>query len=75
MIRIMIVNPIRKIKEIDLEEVHFCKDSKAKYRVHLTVGMMVATGACYIGTAYNMPWLIHLATTANAMTAIIWIWE
>lgn len=58
-----------------LDAVHFCKMSKAKYRAHLTVGVIFATAAGMLGLAYGHPELAHLAAVANCITAIMWIWE
>lgn len=58
-----------------LDAVHFCKASKAKYRTHLTVGVVIATTVGMIGVAYGHPGFAHFAAVANCVTAIMWIWE
>jgi hypothetical protein len=60
---------------MNLDNLHFCKADKVKYRKHLTVGVMVATVCGFVGTAGEVTWLINLASIANTITAIIWIWE
>lgn len=62
-------------RKIDLEKVHFCKRSKAKYRVHITIGVLATAVLAMFGTAYSHEWLQHFATGANVVTAILWIWE
>jgi hypothetical protein len=61
--------------QFDLSQLHFCKADKVKYRKHLTVGMVVATAAGMVGTAYDVVLLLHVAAAANCVTAIWWIWE
>lgn len=60
---------------IDLSKVHFCKSSKAKYRLHITVGVFVSAGLAVYGTATGHEGFTHFATVANVVTAILWIWE
>ncbi len=63
------------LQNFDLNTVHFCRTSKAKYRVHLTMGIVIGTVASVAGVVFDMLWLTHLATATNAITALIWIWE
>lgn len=65
---------LRKMR-IALDRVHFCKTNKAKYRLHLTIGVLASTGLAVIGTATGHDGLTHFATTANCVTCIMWIWE
>lgn len=60
---------------VDLNKVHFCKASKAKYRVHLTVGMIVSTILSVVGTAFHHDGMTYFALGANLITALLWIWE
>ena len=61
--------------QFDLSQLHFCKADKVKYRKHLTIGTLLATVAGMLGAAYEVTILIHVATVANCVTAIWWIWE
>lgn len=58
-----------------LDHVHICKANKAKYRLHLTIGVIVASFLAIVGTATGHDGLTHFATTANLVTCIMWIWE
>lgn len=60
---------------VDWQNVHFCKADKVKYRMHITVGMVLVTLLAIIGTATGHQGLTHLASIANMVTAILWIWE
>lgn len=66
---------VKSLPKIDLEQLHFCKSSKARYRVHLTVGIIVSAALAVFGTMYHHEMLTHFATLANTWTAILWIWE
>lgn len=61
--------------QVDLGKVHFCRDNKVRYRKHLTIGMLLSTVLCIIGTAYGINWMMHAGTVANSVTALMWIWE
>lgn len=63
------------LKKLDLSQLHFCKADKVKYRKHLTVGTLLATGAGIAGVAFDVTIFVHVATVANCVTAIWWIWE
>lgn len=65
---------LRKLR-IDLSHVHFCKRSKAKYRVHITLGVIVTAGLAVAGSMTGHEEFTHFATVANVVTAILWIWE
>lgn len=64
-----------RVRKIDLDNLHFCRDSKARYKKHLTFGMVIATAAGMIGIAWDVEHLAHVASIANMVTAIFWIWE
>lgn len=64
-----------KIKKIDLERLHTCKASKAKYRVHLTIGMIASVIMACVGTALHHDGLTYFAQGANLITGVWWIWE
>lgn len=65
---------MRRIK-IDWDNLHFCRDSKAKYRKHLTLGVIIATMLGMIGASFGHEVLAHGAAIANMVTAVFWIWE
>lgn len=64
-----------RLFRMSLDRIHFCKASKAKYRLHLTVGMVLTTALAVIGTAYQHEGLTYFAHAANLITAGLWIWE
>lgn len=59
----------------DLEQVHFSRTSKAKYRCHLTAGVFIAATCWTVGSYYGIGWLVCVGEVANVATAIFWIWE
>lgn len=60
------------MKRPDLNHLHFRKGrAKAKYRLQLTVGVVVATVA---GMAAGDA-LTIFASVVNGGTAVMWIWE
>lgn len=64
-----------RLIRIRLDQVHFCKSNKAKYRLHITIGVVVASLLAVVGTATGHDGLTHFATGANLITCIMWIWE
>lgn len=58
-----------------LETVHFCRENKVRYRMHLTVGMLLSGVAAFVATHYGINWLNYAAIGGNTITAMIWIWE
>lgn len=66
---------IPRLRKPDLDRIHFCKSSKAKYRLHITSGVIVASLLAVVGTATGHDGLTHFATGANLITCIMWIWE
>jgi hypothetical protein len=60
---------------IDLDNLHFCKESKVKYRKHLTFGMFLSLVMTLAGIHWSINWLAHSSAVANFVTSVIWIWE
>lgn len=59
---------------VNLDEVHITRNP-ARFRRHLSAGLVASTLVGLIGTAYGVPWCLHLSLVMQAGTSLLWVWE
>jgi hypothetical protein len=60
---------------VDLENLHFNRGQKVKYRTHLTVGVLCGTLVGVVGIIYGSPAASLVGVSVHTVTSLIWIWE